>query len=176
MTSSEPTHDEFVDLLSKHSKRIYTYVRTLVLNDENDAEEVFQSTCAAAWSKFCQFEKGTNFGAWACKIAYYEVLRQRESRRRIQFFSEEVLASLADEAMPIAERVQERREALAECVEKLGSEDVRMIESRYFHLVRPKQIAEQMGKSVDTVYRELRRINHQLLCCVEGALDREAKR
>jgi RNA polymerase sigma-70 factor (ECF subfamily) len=170
MHDKDRSHEQFVELLSESSKRIYSYVRTLVLNDENEAEEIFQSTCVAAWTKFEGFEEGSSFGAWACQIAYYEVLRLRASRRRIRFFSEEVLAQLADAAMPIAERVHERRDALAECINKLQSDDLKMIDARYFQSQLPKQIARIAGESVDSVYRRLRRINRQLLQCVQRTL------
>jgi RNA polymerase sigma-70 factor, ECF subfamily len=174
MAESNPQHEQFVELLAASSKEMYSYIRTLVLNDENDAEDVFQSTCAAAWTKFEQFEPNTNFTAWAFKIAYYEVLRHRDTRRRIRYISEEALEALSEAAAPIAERVHERREALAECIEKLNREELWMIETRYFDAVRPKDIARRTGRTIHSIYRELSRINCQLLRCVERTMTSEA--
>lgn len=170
MIDSERIHEQFVELLQAHSGRIYSYIRTLVLNDLNDAEDVFQNTCAAAWAKFSEFEQGSSFGAWACQIAYFEVLRERRNRRRIRFLTDEAIADIAEAAMPIAESVHERRQALASCVAKLSSEDLSLVKARYFEAVRPKQIAQRAGRSIDSVYRDLRRINRQLLRCVRESL------
>ncbi len=174
MKNSDQEHGQFVDLLEASSKRLYSYVRTLVLNDVNDAEDVFQSTCVAAWTKFHQYEPDTNFGAWVCQIAYYEVLRYRDTRRQIKYFSDEVLAALADVAMPIAEQINERRESLAECVKKLPDGDLEIVQSRYFDAIPPKDMASQSGRSVHAIYRDLKRINRILLRCVERTLGSEA--
>lgn len=161
---------EFVQLLSANTKRMYAFIRILVLNNEADAEEVFQNTCLAVWNKFSLYDPTKDFGAWACRMAHFESLKLRDNRKNLRFLSDDALASLADAAQPIARRVDERREALANCVSKLNSRDYAMIERRYFEGVLPKAIAISSSRSVDAIYRELSRIHKMLSRCVEGHL------
>jgi RNA polymerase sigma-70 factor (ECF subfamily) len=65
------------------------------------------------WRRFPQYELGTNFTAWACSIAHYQVLsnRQRRGRSRV-CFSDALVAQLAaceaEAAAGPAVRIQRR--------------------------------------------------------------------
>jgi RNA polymerase sigma-70 factor (ECF subfamily) len=173
MAADETQHEVFVQHLAASTKRLYAFIRTMVLNDENDAEEVFQSTCMAIWRKFDQYDPEGDFGAWACRMAYFEVLRQSEKRKRIRLMSEQALAALAEAAQPVSDQINERREALADCLKQLPSGDLALIEQRYFDGRKPKQIARELDRSVHAVYRELSRVHGLLLRCVERKLAHE---
>ncbi len=162
--------DLFVELLAANTKRLYSFIRSMVFNDDNDADEVFQSTCMALWRKFDQYEPEGDFGAWACRMAYYEVLRQSGKRKRVRLMSEQALAALADAAQPLSQRVNDRRDALADCLKQLSGQDLSLIQQRYFEDLRPKQIASEFQRSVHAVYRELNRVHALLLRCVERKL------
>lgn len=161
---------EFVQLLSANTKRMYAFIRILVLNNEADAEEVFQNTCLAVWNKFHLYDPTKDFGSWACRMAHFESLKLRDNRKKLRFLSDDALAALADAAQPIAQRIDERREALANCVSKLSHNDYAMIEQRYFQGILPKAIAGSSSRSVDAIYRELSRIHKSLLRCMERHL------
>ena len=74
-TSSPNLHSEgeFVRLYTASSRRIYTYILTLLPN-RTDAEDVFQDVSVLLWEKFPEFTPGTQFSAWACRIAYFKAL------------------------------------------------------------------------------------------------------
>lgn len=170
MTDREKQHDEFVRLLAANTKRLYAYIRTLVMANENDAEEIFQNTCVTIWHKFGEYDPSGNFGAWACRMAYYEVLLLYNTKNRVRFFSEEALAALADAALPISERINERREALADCLGKLAQDDKSLIESRYFDGLSARELADSSNCSVHAIYRTLNRVHGLLLRCVERSM------
>ena len=73
--------DEFVRLFMSSQRKIYWYIYTL-LHDHHDTEEVFQETALVLWQKFASFQPGTSFVSWACRIAFYNVLRYRDNHRR----------------------------------------------------------------------------------------------
>ena len=85
--SSSPQVDAFVRLLGQNQRRIFLYVMSLVPN-WNDAEEIIQETNLVLWREFARFELGTNFTAWACKVALHQVLawrkRVKRNRPRVQ--------------------------------------------------------------------------------------------
>ena len=47
-----------------------------------DADEVFQDTSITLWKKFDQYRPDLDFRAWACRIAYYKVLKLRDRQTR----------------------------------------------------------------------------------------------
>src|SRR4249919_3427213 len=85
---SDLDREEFARLFSRNARRIYGFIMTLVFN-HHDAEEVFQNTNVVLWNKFADFQPGSNFFAWASKIAYYEVLSLMKQKRRSHTVSDE---------------------------------------------------------------------------------------
>src|SRR4051812_42136554 len=154
----EAKHDEFLRLFSSHSQRIYEFILTLVMR-QADAEEIFQDTSLILWKKFDSYDPEGNFRAWACRMAYLEVLQLRRSNRRLQTFSDEALALLAEKAIAHSDDLGQRQVALEECLEKLPPQDREMIEHRYYHRRVPKEIASLKSCSVYSVYRTLARVH-----------------
>ena len=164
--------DEFVKLISLHSRHVFGFILALSGNVV-DAEDIFQNTNVALWKKRESYVGGTNFRAWACKIAYYEVLesRRKHDRDRKVFNDSafDALATLAlDEAN--AQLSGSREEALARCLEKLPKADRKLIERRYFDALTPGQIAQRTARKVHTIYRALARIHDMLFQCVNQSL------
>src|SRR5262245_27171270 len=103
----EPDREEFARQFSCNARRVYGFIMTLVFN-YHDAEEVFQNTSVVLWNKFGEFQPGSDFFAWASRVAYYEVLSLLKQRRRSRTFSDETLELLATEAIVISDRSSER--------------------------------------------------------------------
>jgi RNA polymerase sigma-70 factor, ECF subfamily len=168
----EPDREEFARQFSRNARRIYGFVMTLVFN-YHDAEEVFQNTSVVLWNKFGDFRPGSDFFAWASRVAYYEVLSLMKQRRRSRTFSDETLELLASEAMAVSHRSSERYEALEECLGHLAPTDRALLQERYYYQRPPKQIATMQSRSIHSVYRALNRIHNALLNCVQRNLARE---
>ena len=167
--AGEPTdldREEFARLFSRNARRIYGFIMTLVFN-HHDAEEVFQNTNVILWNKFADFQPGSNFFAWASRIAYYEVLSLMKQQRRSRTFSDEALELLANEAIALSDRSTERQEALEECLGRLAAPDRELLQERYYFQRAPKQIAATHAKSVHAIYRALSRVHNVLLNCVQ---------
>src|SRR5262249_34859663 len=71
----------FIRLLGQSHRSLHLYVMSLVPN-RNDAEDILQQTNLVLWREFHQFEPGTNFTAWACRVAFNQVLAWRKRRQR----------------------------------------------------------------------------------------------
>jgi RNA polymerase sigma-70 factor, ECF subfamily len=166
---SDLDREEFARLFSRNARRIYGFIMTLVFN-HHDAEEVFQNTNVILWNKFADFQPGSNFFAWASRIAYYEVLSLMKQQRRSRAFSDEALELLANEAVALSDQSAERYEALEECLARLNQPDRALLQERYYYQRPPKQIAAGQSKSVHAIYRALNRIHNVLLNCVERSM------
>lgn len=160
---------EFVRLLTRHSSQIYGFILMLSVN-RTDAEDIFQETSVVLWEKFATYERGTNFRAWACRIAYFQVLTHRRTSGRLRSLTDAAFDALAADALAIVEEGDHRKEALAECLEKLADRDRRLLEQKYFVSLTTAQIAEQTSKSTYSVYRALSRIHANLLQCMRRAM------
>ena len=163
--------DEFVRLFSLWTNSIYSYIHVLV-PVHADAEDVFQETSRTLWEKFGEYRAGPEegFRAWALRIAQIEVLRYRQRQgRRHKLFSDRLHAALDETALAAINEVDPRLESLGDCYHKLSEEDRRLIDARYQIGSTVEAIAAELGRSVHSVYRALRRIHQALFDCVEEA-------
>ena len=156
-----------------NQRRIYAFILTMVPN-HGDAEDLFQETVLLMWSKFDTFAPGTSFAAWGYTIARYQVLsvRKRHSTRGV-LFSQAAVELLQNESDRFVEQTDSRMQALRQCIDKLGPKDYELICMRYRNEVTIKSIAEQMGRSVQGVYKRIARIHDALLQCVRKAISAE---
>src|SRR3954447_4910101 len=128
---SPETADAFVRLLGQNQRRLFLYVMSMVPN-WNDAEEIIQETNLVLWREFARFQIGTNFTAWACKVALHQVLawRKRQRRDRLEV-SPALLEAVAEEASAAADALEERSQGLARCIDRLPAEHRRLLRLRY---------------------------------------------
>lgn len=163
----------FVRLLTQHERGVYAYILKLVL-DWNDANEILQETNVRLWEEFERFEPGSNFGAWARTIAYYQVLAWRKRRKRSRLvFDNETVEKLAacDDENSLAE--QSRCLALAACIEQLSSRKRNLLSRCYEANATIRGVADELHLSVEAVYKSLQRIRLALHQCVEQRLLRD---
>jgi RNA polymerase sigma-70 factor len=160
---------EFVRLLTQYSSRIFGFVLALCVN-RADAEDVFQNTSVVLWEKFDTYQPGSNFFAWACRIAYFEALYDRRKSSRVRTLSDEAWQALAADALAVSEDKEESQEALSECLENLSAADRDLLHQKYFLQRSVAEIAESCSKSIHSIYRALSRLHDNLLECVRRAM------
>jgi RNA polymerase sigma-70 factor (ECF subfamily) len=169
-----PPGEEFVQLFTRSQRRLYLHILVQAPNPL-DAEEILQETNIVIWSKCERFQPGTNFFAWACQIANYEVLRFRDRRRRDRLcFSEEFIRQVAEESEQSSDALEARRAALLECLAKLRPQDRELIQRRYAPGESGKNLAELLGRPANSVYQSLGRIRRTLFECIHRRLAVEA--
>ncbi|MEM1443004.1 MAG: sigma-70 family RNA polymerase sigma factor [Verrucomicrobiota bacterium] len=125
------------------------------------------------WRKVEEFEPGTNFGAWAKKVAHYQALAfLRDKKRDRHIFDEDVVARLAeDEATPLSASPEEEKEiALRECLAALPDDQRRLVRDRYRDELSIRDLARRIGKKSSATKMSLLRIREALLLCIEGKL------
>ena len=143
--------DAFVALFHEHSRGVYAHIRTLVPN-EQDADEVFQETSTTMWQKFDQYLANTDFRAWACRIAYYKVLKLRERQYRSpKLFSPEFLELVDEEQIVMSDVLDARGDMLLLCVEELKPVDRDLLKRRHQREASVKRIASEMKRSTHYV-------------------------
>jgi RNA polymerase sigma-70 factor, ECF subfamily len=174
--SSTPEKSKtFLRLFLQNERRVYSYILMLLPN-RADADDVLQEVSLVMWDKFDEEHPPTNFAAWGCQIAYFKVLDffKKDRRHKVRF-SQEMIERVADTAASQAEslRLDDRRDALSACVEKLNPRDRDLLSRRFADGATVQSASQETGRSVDAVYKALAKIQNSLLECVQRSLVRE---
>jgi RNA polymerase sigma-70 factor (ECF subfamily) len=159
-----------VSLLATHQRRILAYIHSLVPNP-HDADDLLQETCEIICEKFDDFRPGTDFLAWAFRIAHWRVRAARTSFARSKvLFNDDVLEAVAKTAASLHRETDPRQDALEVCIKKLPERDRVLILSRYQEGATIEQAAERSGRSLEAAYKALSRTRKLLLDCVNNRL------
>lgn len=171
MPTPDPA-EEFVFLLARHERPLGAYVMTMVPHAQ-DADDILQEAKVVMWRNFGKFEPGTNFGAWARKVAFHQVLayRKRKHRDRLDF-SEDFLRTVADEAEASADRLGQRERLLNECIARLPAGHRDALHLRYHEALSLEDMAARLDRTVGALYRLLSRVRQTLHECVTKSLSR----
>jgi RNA polymerase sigma-70 factor, ECF subfamily len=162
--------EEFLKLVALHQRRLHLFVGGLVPYPP-DAEDVLQETNLVLWREFRRFELGTDFGAWACTVAFHQVLAWRKKKQRDRLvFSETFLAAVSRELQEDEARREEQASALAGCIARMPSHHRQLLALRYTDGQSVESIAARLHRTTDAVYRMLSRIRHALFDCTTRAL------
>jgi RNA polymerase sigma-70 factor (ECF subfamily) len=162
-----------VRLLSKHQGELFRYIFALLPHEE-DARDVLQETSVALYRKFLEYDPEKPFLAWAYRFAYLEVLKHRErDQRRRRCLNRELIERLARERQEQEPVLQERLQALEQCLQALPPEDRELIRQRYHGNGRTDEIARRAGASRRTFFRKLDRIRRSLQECINRRLAAE---
>jgi RNA polymerase sigma-70 factor (ECF subfamily) len=165
----------FLRLFLQNQRRIYAYVLTL-LPHRSDADDVLQEASLVMWDKFDEDDPPADFAAWGCRIAYFKVLDfYKKGHRSRVLFSQAMLERVAETALEQTDTLQldERREALAACVEKLNTRDRDLLARRLASGSTTQSTAVEVGRSVEAVYKAMAKIRHALFECVSRRLAKE---
>jgi RNA polymerase sigma-70 factor (ECF subfamily) len=167
---------EFVELYSRYFPRLQFYLMAL-LPSANDAADVLQESSLVLWKKFASYETGTNFYAWACKIARLQALKFRNRMgRSAKLLDDAVLEKLSEEAMSDDIDPAASLEALAYCLERLSERNRSLIRRRYQPNISVRELAAEAGCSANALSKLLGKIRRLLMDCVERKLSSERLR
>jgi RNA polymerase sigma-70 factor, ECF subfamily len=174
MSHAEPA-SQFTQQLVAIQRELYAYILTL-LPWSDEASDVLQQTNLTLWRDAAKFQAGTNFRAWAYRVAYFQVLaQQRKTRRDHLRFDDSLLKGLAESTAHDAYNADDEAETLRDCLMKLTNDERELIGRRYDAGASIKAIAAELRQSPNAIAVRLHRIRRLLLECVRQQLsDRDA--
>lgn len=160
---------QFVTFLTAHQSRIYSFILSLV-PIFHEADDIMQETSKMMWVLFDQFDCNTDFAAWGIKIARFRILEHRR-RTKSKFALNDVLfQEIAEKSNNRHDRTKEYLGFLKSCIQKLNGKDQTLILLRYQQNLKVKDISVQLGKSVQSVYQNIARVQDLLLNCVRKSI------
>lgn len=172
------SQDEFMALLTKSQKRLYGLIGTLVV-DRADADDVLQETNLALWQMADQFEPGTDFTAWAFRVARYRVLKQQRSARRHRFkladhvvdlLTADTLEETQLDSLAAAEQFESLRRALSACLEEVSERNRGLLLQYYDQGVSLADIGATIGRNANAMAQLFHRIRSALRTCIRRRL------
>src|SRR5262245_55394696 len=156
----------------RHRTELFAYLLAAVRN-AHDAEDLLHDVSLAASSSWAQSRPGTPFMAWAREIARRRVLDYgRRVSRRHALLEPEVLEALdaASVAVESDQPLEPRRDALRQCLTKVGGDARRILELRYGDKADVPRISREVGRTVQASYAILKRTKQLLKECIDRRL------
>lgn len=164
---------QFIRLMTTHERLVYGYILSLVPNWA-DADEILQETNIRLWEEFDKFVIGTNFAAWAIRVAHFQVLTWRKKVNRSRLvFDQRVIDAIAAEPSWTDEAYESRQQALGECVSNLPGHSRDLLRNCYVRGTKIKDVANRLNRTPASVYKALERIREVLHDCIKRKLDKQ---
>jgi RNA polymerase sigma-70 factor (ECF subfamily) len=173
-TSPDPQQLELVQsLFIQHLPALRGFILSLVSSFDL-VDDIVQETFITVNAKADEFQRGTNFRAWAWTIARFKVLQSLSSRSsREEQLSPEVLNALCAHEASEEWFTEEQLRHLSRCLDELAPAARRAVDLRYKQAHRPPEIARLMNWTVDAVHVALSRARTALRGCIERRIATE---
>jgi RNA polymerase sigma factor (sigma-70 family) len=151
-----------------------TYLRAAGC-DDTLLDDVWQETMIVAWRKLDEFDRSKPFGPWLRGIAARTLLAGRRSANKVVLIDDmESLDYLNQRLERIkqldGDTLDEKLDALRDCVSKLSITDRECIELRFREDLMPAALSQRIGIALETVKKRLLRAKQQLQVCLERKL------
>lgn len=162
--------EQFTQLLLASQPRLKVYIRAMV-GDRPAADDILQQTNLVLCRKSEQYASGTDFGAWAVKVAHFEVLKQRQRFVRSRLIFDESLAeAMADAAAAELRDFDDEQRALSNCLGELSPVHRELVRRRYGLAEGVEQVAQAVGRPVGSIRQTLYRIRQRLADCIRATV------
>jgi len=149
------------------------FVRSFI-RDSTEAEDVLQEVALVIVDRYSSYDSTQPFIGWALGISRRVVWTHLRNKYRDR---DQVLQDAIDHVSSAFERldprVQDMKEALIHCLEKVSGGGRRALLLRYEEGLELKQIACRLGKSASAVSVLLYRVRSALRECIDRRLSAE---
>lgn len=163
---------EVAALIRENQSSLLEYVSGL-LGGADGAEDVVQETNIFLWERRNEFTLGSDFRAWALRIAKFKILAIRRDHARAPrkvMFTDEMFEKLAERAESRPSSAERRMKALGGCLGKMRKQDRRLLEWKYVRNASLTELAETTGQSPNSLHKKVSRLRLALRQCIEKNL------
>jgi RNA polymerase sigma-70 factor (ECF subfamily) len=160
-------HDAFADLVRLHQTAVRQFLRRLVGNDRDRADDLSQETFWRAYRHIATFEARGRFVSWLLRIAFQVFVSDRRARR---IMAEPLPAALASPENEAEDAVTRR--LFDELIARLPPRERAAVVLHYQLGMSHPEIAGALDLPVGTVKTLIRRARQKLQKTVGGSLER----
>lgn len=170
MNESTDKPNDFVMQVIASQDQVFAYILSLTA-DRQQAHDVMQDVNCVLLEKSDSYQAGTNFLAWAKKIAHYQLLAQRRDYARDRLvLSDELLGLVQASHDDETASTEDQRNALRQCLGELPEEARQLIRERYYADRRVRDLASLQNVLPNVVTKRLSRLRVMLKDCIERRL------
>jgi RNA polymerase sigma-70 factor len=165
---SSPQDEAFLQVLAHHTM-LRAYILAIV-RDVHLTEDALSEATLAIVHSWSRFDRRQPFAPWARGVARRVALANlRKAQRPEVELDEAVLESVAVQidAMGGEAFLEERRQKLRFCVDKLPQPSRALVQSRYFDGKSYSEMARESGRTMVALYKAFSRIHEALANCVK---------
>jgi len=146
-------------------------VGSFVLN-RADAEDVLQEVALTLVDRFESYDPSRPFIAWSLGVARKVIKAhfRKQLRRPLTSENDTAVDRVASAFETLHPQVEDMKEALSECIQRLSTADKQMLAMQYEDELKPAAIADRIGKSPNHVAVLLHRLRTGLRQCMERRL------
>lgn len=160
--------EEFDALLAAAQPRLRGYIVS-ILGGWSDVEDLVQETNLVLLRKRESFEAGSNFIAWAFRVAYFKATTWRRDRNRENrvVFGDALFHEMAELAEQRFTENEPPSAALQECLKQLSPREQELVHVKYVQQRSLVEHAEATGTSAQALHKAISRIRLALRHCLE---------
>lgn len=168
--AEQPGRDAILREFVKNRSHLFAFILSIV-RDFAFAEEVLQEVAVVVCDQWEEFRPGTNFGAWAARIARNKIFNLNRVSRRELLLSPEAIAGI-ERAVEV-ESEASSLDAVRKCLETVTDRVRSVLAMRYREGLSGGEIARRTKTTITAVHMALSRARSVLARCVETRLARE---
>jgi RNA polymerase sigma-70 factor (ECF subfamily) len=167
-SSADTAVERIIREFQKQRQPLLSYLRAMTCNSDA-AEDLIQELSVIVLRKANAGERPADLLAWCRGIARNLMLRERRDNRRMVYFGDENWIALVDRAFDEnpTESGEFRRGSLRHCIDKLGAQARELLDLRYTHALKLKEIATRLKRTELAVQVSLSRLRKSLRLCIE---------
>lgn len=156
----------FRDIVVEHRRRLYTHIRSILLNHD-DTDDVLQNTFIKAWRHLDGFRNEADIGTWLFRIASNEALQHLRAQRIRKMFlvsSASINDSITTQYNNDGERISTM---LNTALKKLSAQQRMVFGMKYFNEMKYSEMSEITSLSEGT----LKAVYHKAVKKIEKYLN-----
>lgn len=151
----------------RHRSILFSLIVSVV-REFGFAEEILQEVAVVILDQWADFTPGTNFQAWAMKIARNKIRTLTRTAGRLVLLSPEAMDAVEKAAE--TQRPEGWLEAVHHCLEAVEERSRTLLSLRYGKGLSGEEIARRLSMTVPAVHMALSRARTSVGRCVQGRL------
>lgn len=166
---------DFEAMLEDIQPRLRGYIAS-ILGGWSDVDDLVQDTNLVLNMKRDTFHSGTNFIAWAFRVAFFKATTWRRDKShagRVVVFSDSAFQNIAAAAEEYFIEQPPILEALSKCLQRLPDREREIITAKYVDRIPLVKLAAARGCGANSLHKAISRIRIALRKCVSETLEHE---
>lgn len=162
---------EFTQLVITHQSSLYAFIQSLVPGDSS-VDDILQETNITLCAKEANFEKGSNFKAFAFSVARFKVLSHLRDKKRHQWLlaDSDLCEKLMENMIQQPASQASAQNHLRRCLNKLPEQQRQLIEKRYREGYTLRELSKIHKRTEGSLQQLFHRLRNILRDCIEKSM------